>query len=74
MLFSGELSITSVVLLVVPDEPDAAGALPVPVPVALGELVELEQAARVAARRPAAVSAAALLLLNLLVVNFDLPS
>jgi hypothetical protein len=74
MLFSGELSITSVVLLVLPPEVEA-GVLAAPVlPPALVVLEELEQAARAVARRPAAVSAAALLVLNFLVVNSDLPS
>jgi hypothetical protein len=71
MLFSGELSMTTSELLFEADEVDV---LPV-LPEADGELDELdEQAARPAARRPVAVSATALLLRILLIVNFDLPS
>jgi hypothetical protein len=71
MLFSGELSMTTVELaLVEPVEPVVADVEPPPA----GVLDPLEQAARPAARRPAAVSATALLLLILLIVNFDLPS
>jgi hypothetical protein len=70
MLFSGELSMTTSLLLPLPEEPGLA-------PVAEDEAVELdpldEQAARAAARRPAAVSASALFLVTLLIVNFDLP-
>jgi len=55
-------------------EPDDAGEPPLPVAAGV-ELVEVldEQAARPAARRPAAVSASALLLI-LEIVNFDLSS
>jgi hypothetical protein len=70
MLFSGELSITTSELALVPElavEPPVA-VLDVPV----DELDE--QAARPAARRPVAVSASTLLLRVLLVVNFDLSS
>jgi hypothetical protein len=49
-----------------------AGALPVLAGVVV--LVELEQAARAAARRPDAVSASTLLLVILWIVNFDLSS
>jgi hypothetical protein len=71
MLFSGELSMTTSELLPEPEEPGVVLA-PVEV-VELGELLD-EQAARPAARRPAAVSASALLLMVLLLVNFDLSS
>jgi len=76
MLFSGELSMTSAGALLLPEPepveaeaveeaPDEDGAL---------ELCELldEQAASPAARRPAAVTANALLVISLL-VNFDFP-
>jgi hypothetical protein len=72
MLFSGELSMTTVELAV--DEPDVpVDADEVAPPVDPFDPLD-EQAARPAARRPAAVSATALLLLILLIVNFDLPS
>ncbi len=72
MLFSGELSMTTSPLgLEPPDDAGEPDALP---PAADGvELVLDEQAARPAARRPAAVSASALLLI-LEIVNFDLSS
>jgi hypothetical protein len=83
MLFSGELSMTTSALelvLVGVELVVAAGALEAAP--AGGELVvlagvvevELEHAARPAARRPVAASATALLLAILLIVNFDLSS
>src|SRR5450756_2219365 len=73
MLFSGELSMTTSELPLVAVD-DEAAELDVAPPVE-GELDVLdEQAARTAARRPAAVSASALLLEILLMVNFDLSS
>jgi hypothetical protein len=71
MLVSGEDSITSA------GELEVEGLELVPVGVVPGaaavELeLELEQAARPAARRPVAVSASALLVVILLIVNFDL--
>jgi hypothetical protein len=71
MLFSGELSITSVLPVVgaapvVEDDDELA-----PVALELGELLD-EQAARPAARRPVAAMATALLLIGL-IVNFDCP-
>jgi hypothetical protein len=81
MLFSGELSMTtSALLLVVAGALELAGAEAEPVAAALPVLagavvlVELEQAARAAARRPDAVSASTLLLVILWIVNFDLSS
>jgi hypothetical protein len=65
MLFSGELSMTTSELVELDAVlPELAGA---------EELLD-EQAARPAARRPVAVSASALLLMVLLIVNFDLSS
>jgi hypothetical protein len=72
MLFSGELSITTSPLALPPVlavEVDEAPVEVLDVPVELDE-----QAARPAARRPVAVSASALLLMVLLLVNFDLSS
>ena len=70
MLFSGELSITTSPVLAA-----FAVLLEPPLEVLLGVLDPLdEQAARPAARRPVALSASTLLLINLLVVNFDLSS
>jgi hypothetical protein len=69
MLFSGELSMTTVELALVEPVEEADEVLP-----GVDGVDPLEQAARPAARRPAAVSATALLLLILLIVNFDLPS
>jgi hypothetical protein len=80
MLLSGELSITTSALLLplagaleaaVAEEPPAGVELPLLAGVVL---VELEQAARAAARRPDAVSASTLLLVLLWIVNFDLSS
>jgi hypothetical protein len=67
MLFSGELSMTTSELV----ELDVAL---LPGELAGGEELFDEQAARPAARRPVAVSASALLLMVLLIVNFDLSS
>jgi hypothetical protein len=82
MLFSGELSMTTSALLlplaagVVLAGAEAllpvAGALPVFAGVVV--LLELEHAARAAARSPDAVSASTLLLVILWIVNFDLSS
>jgi hypothetical protein len=84
MLLSGELSITTSALLLLPlaagDELEVAGVedeLPAGVELlVLGGVLEdeLEQAARVAARRPDAVSASTLLLVIAWIVNFDLSS
>jgi hypothetical protein len=75
MLFSGELSMTTSELpLVAGDDEVAADELGVPPPAEVELDVLDEQAARPAARRPAAVSASALLLGILLMVNFDLSS
>ena len=77
MLFSGELSMTSAGALLVLPEPvevlaEAEEEAPVEVgALALDELLD-EQAASPAARRPAAVTANALLVISLL-VNFDFP-
>jgi hypothetical protein len=76
MLFSGELSMTSAgAELLEPVAPVEAGAVEeAPVDdgaLALDELLD-EQAASPAARRPAAVTANALLVISLL-VNFDFP-
>ena len=81
MLLSGELSITTSALLlplagaleaaVAEEEEPPAG---VELPVLAGVLVELEQVARAAARRPDAVSASTLLLVIAWIVNFDLSS
>jgi hypothetical protein len=71
---------TSALLLVVAGALELAGAEAEPVAAALPVLagavvlVELEQAARAAARRPDAVSASTLLLVILWIVNFDLSS
>jgi hypothetical protein len=74
MLFSGELSMTTSELPLAAADDEAADELGV-VPPAEVELDVLdEQAARPAARSPAAVSASALLLGILLLVNFDLSS
>ena len=76
MLFSGELSMTSAgALLEVPVPVEALEEADVaPVEDGALELCELldEQAASPAARRPAAVTANALLVISLL-VNFDFP-
>jgi hypothetical protein len=77
MLFSGELSMTSAgaLLLLLPVPVDALEEAEVaPVEDGALELCELldEQAASPAARRPAAVTANALLVISLL-VNFDFP-
>jgi hypothetical protein len=82
MLFSGELSMTTsaLLLLLAGAEVEVAGVedeLPAGVELlVLGGVVEveLEQAARAAARRPDAVSASTLLLVILWIVNFDLSS
>jgi hypothetical protein len=66
MLFSGELSMTTSELAPPPEE-----GLDVVPPAGLDPLDE--QAARPAARRPAAVSASAALPVTLLIINFDLP-
>jgi hypothetical protein len=71
MLFSGELSITTSELALPPVLPEAVDEPPVEV-VPVDALDE--QAARPAARRPVAVSASTLLLMVLLLVNFDLSS
>jgi hypothetical protein len=76
MLVSGDDSITragslEVDVLEVALEVALAAAVPVEVAGAL-EVEFDEQAARPAARRPVAVSASALLLVILLIVNFDL--
>jgi hypothetical protein len=55
----------------VAEEEPPAGVEP---PVLAVVLVELEHAARAAARRPDAVSASTVLLVNLWIVNFDLSS
>ena len=82
MLLSGELSMTtSALLFEVAGAEELAGAEALP-PVAGAllvlaggvVLVELEQAARAAARSPDAVSASTLLLVILWIVNFDLSS
>jgi hypothetical protein len=73
MLFSGELSITTSELeplAVLVDELAEAPAEVLDDPVDVLD----EQAARPAARRPVAVSASALVLIVLFLVNFDLSS
>ncbi len=78
MLFSGELSMTSAgaLLLLLPEPVEVLEEADEEAPVEDGALVldELldEQAASPAARRPAAVTANALLVISLL-VNFDFP-
>jgi hypothetical protein len=76
MLVSGEDSITSAGALELEGEEfpveEEAGVEPGAAAVVLE--VELEQAARPAARRPAAVTASALLLVILLIVNLTFPS
>jgi len=69
---------TSALLFEVAGAEELAGAeaVPLALPVLAGGvvLVELEQAARAAARSPDAVSASTLLLVILWIVNFDLSS
>src|ERR1700735_1460003 len=72
MLFSGELSMTTSALLLLPVDVEAVELPVAEAPVVLDPLDE--QAARAAARRPAAPRATALFLVLLLIVNFDLPS
>jgi hypothetical protein len=72
MLVSGEDSITSAGALLV--EPVAVEVGVDPPPAAELLELELEQAARPAARRPVAVSASALLVVILLIVNLTFPS
>jgi hypothetical protein len=69
MLFSGELSMTSVLPVVL--VPVLEVEVEVPVAPVDGELLD-EQAARPAARSPVAAIATALLLIGL-IVNFDCP-
>jgi hypothetical protein len=72
MLFSGELSMTSVAPLLVPLLVLVVAELEAPPP-AVVELLEEQAASPAAAMRPTAANATALLVRIGLIVNFDCP-